>query len=296
MIPFFIFYSMFGFQRVGDLAWAAGDQRARGFLLGATAGRTTLLGEGLQHQDGQSLLYASAYPNVVAYDPAFAYELATIIQDGIRRMTGTGDDVVYYLTLYNENYPMPAMPEGVQDDLLRGLYRFADAPDGPTTRATILFSGPMWQAAATARDELAEHYGVAAELWSATSYKSLREEALATERWNRLHPFEPARQPFVTRQLEQAQGPFVAVTDFMRAVPDQIARWVPGPFLPLGTDGYGRSDTREQLRRHFEVDTGHVVIAVLSSLLARGEATAEQVKDAIARYGVDPEATDPLWS
>jgi pyruvate dehydrogenase E1 component len=296
MLPFFIFYSMFGFQRVGDLAWAAGDQRVRGFMLAATAGRTTLLGEGLQHQDGQSLLYASAYPNVVAYDPAFAYELGTIIQDGIRRMLGTGDDVVYYLTLYNENYPMPVMPEGVHDDLLRGLYRFAEAPEGPDARATILFSGPMWQAAVAARDELAEHYGVAAELWSATSYGSLRDEALATDRWNRLHPLEPARIPFVTRQLDQAEGPVVAVTDFMRAVPDQIARWVPARFTSLGTDGYGRSDTREHLRRHFEVDTGHLVVAVLSSLLAEHVTTPDQVKDAVARYGIDPDAADPRWT
>jgi pyruvate dehydrogenase E1 component len=296
MLPFFIFYSMFGFQRVGDLAWAAGDQRARGFLLGATAGRTTLLGEGLQHQDGQSLLYASAYPNVVAYDPAFAYELATIIQDGIRRMLGTGDDVVYYLALYNENYPMPPMPDGVHDDLLRGLYRFAAAPEGPDAHATILFSGPMWQAAAAARDELAEHYDVAVELWSATSYGSLRDEALATDRWNRLHPLEPARIPFVTRQLDQAEGPVVAVTDFMRAVPDQIARWVPARYTSLGTDGYGRSDTREHLRRHFEVDTGHLVVAVLSSLLADHVVTPDQVKDAVARYGIDPEAADPRWT
>jgi pyruvate dehydrogenase E1 component len=296
MLPFFIFYSMFGFQRVGDLAWAAGDQRARGFLLGATAGRTTLLGEGLQHQDGQSLLYASAYPNVVAYDAAFAYEVATIIQDGIRRMLGMGDDVVYYLTLYNENYPMPAMPEGVHDDLLRGLYRFAEAPEGPDTNATILFSGPMWQAAMAARDELAEHYDVAAELWSATSYGSLRDEALATDRWNRLHPLEPARIPFVTRQLDQAEGPVIAVTDFMRAVPDQIARWVPARYTSLGTDGYGRSDTREHLRRHFEVDTGHLVVAVLAALLADHVTTADQVKDAVARYGIDPEAADPRWT
>jgi pyruvate dehydrogenase E1 component len=296
MIPFFIFYSMFGFQRDGDLAWAAGDQRARGFLLGATAGRTTLLGEGLQHQDGQSLLYASAYPNVVAYDASFAYEVATIVQDGIRRMLGTGDDVVYYLTLYNENYPMPAMPDGVHDDLLRGLYRFGGAPEGVDPSATILFSGPMWQAATAARAELAEHYATGVELWAATSYKSLRQEALATERWNRLHPFEPWRTPFVTRQLEQAPGPYVAVSDFMRAVPDQISRWVPGRYSSLGTDGYGRSDTREQLRRHFEVDTGHLVVAVLSSLMAEGKATAEQVKDAIARYGVDPEARVPQWA
>jgi pyruvate dehydrogenase E1 component len=211
-------------------------------------------------------------------------------------MMGAGDDVVYYLTLYNENYVMPAMPDGVQDDLLRGLYRFDTAPEGTEAAATILFSGPMWQAALAAQRELAEHYGIGAEVWSATSYKSLREEALATERWNRLHPFEAWRVPFVTRQLEGSTGPVVAVSDFMRAVPDQVARWVPRRFLSLGTDGYGRSDTREALRRHFEIDTGHVVVAVLSSLMAEGVTTAEQVKDAIARYGVDPEAANPLWT
>jgi len=292
MLPFFIFYSMFGFQRVGDLAWAAGDQRTRGFLLGATAGRTTLLGEGLQHQDGHSLLLASAYPNVVAYDPAFAYEVATIIENGVRRMAT--EDVVYYLALYNENYVMPAMPEGVQDDLLRGLYRFADAPEGPSKRATILFSGPMWQAAVAARDELAAQYDVGCELWSATSYKSLREEALSCERWNRLHPLEPAKEPFVAQRLATASGPIVAVSDFVKAVPDQIARWVPGGITTLGTDGFGRSDTREALRHHFEVDTGHVVVGVLSALMADGEIKGEQVAEAIERHGIDPEAVEPL--
>jgi pyruvate dehydrogenase E1 component len=296
MIPFFIFYSMFGFQRTGDLIWAAGDQRARGFLLGATAGRTTLNGEGLQHEDGHSHVLASTIPNLAAYDPAFAYEVAVIVQDGIRRMYGEGDggvpeDRFYYLTLYNENYEMPAMRDGVETDIVRGLYRFAEAPDGPSRRATILFSGPSWRAAMEARDLLAADHDVAAECWSATSYKALREDALACERWNRLHPSQPAKTPFVTEQLSTAEGPFVAVTDFLKAVPDQVARWVPGALTPLGTDGYGRSDTREALRRHFEVDAAHIVVAVLQAL-----GKSDEVADAIAAYDIDADAADPRWA
>ncbi|MGE3833382.1 MAG: pyruvate dehydrogenase (acetyl-transferring), homodimeric type [Acidimicrobiia bacterium] len=293
MLPFYIFYSMFGFQRVGDLIWSVADQRGRGFLLGATAGRTTLNGEGLQHEDGHSLLVASAYPTVQAYDPAFAYELATIVKAGCRRMFVEGEDVIYYLTLYNENYAMPPMPDGVEDELLAGLYRFQTAPAGPSTKATILFSGPSWQWAATARDELATHYDVGAELWSATSYKALREDALDAERWNRLHPAQPPRTPFVTTQLARAEGPFVAVSDYVKAVPDQIARWVPGSWSTLGTDGFGRSDTREALRRFFEVDAGHVVVAVLAALAADGQGKEEAVADAIARYGIDPDTLAP---
>ncbi|HEX2040127.1 MAG TPA: pyruvate dehydrogenase (acetyl-transferring), homodimeric type [Acidimicrobiales bacterium] len=294
MIPFYVFYSMFGFQRTGDLIWAFGDIRGRGFLLGATAGRTTLNGEGLQHEDGHSLVLASTVPNVAAYDPAFAYEVAVIVRDGLRRMYGpTPQDVFYYLTLYNENYPMPPMPEGVEDGVVRGLYRFAAAPEGPSRRATILFSGTAFGAAAEAQRLLADDWDVAASLWSATSYKGLREEALSVERDNRLHPSRPARVPFVTEALAEAEGPIVAVTDFMKSVPDQVARWVPGHFTPLGTDGYGRSDTRDALRRHFEVDAAHVVVAVLKALADTGEGKAEQVADAIARYGIDAEAPDP---
>jgi pyruvate dehydrogenase E1 component len=291
MVPFFIFYSMFGFQRVGDLIWAAADMRARGFLMGATAGRTTLLGEGLQHDDGQSHLLFSAVPNVQAYDPAFAYETAAIVRDGIARMYGEsgGEDIFYYITLYNENYRMPTKPEGADEGIVRGLYRFEAAPDGPNRRATILFSGSASQAALQARDLLAEHHDVAAELWSATSYKALREEALEVERHNRLHPSEPPRAPYVTEVLSNAEGPVVAVTDFMKAVPDQVARWVPAPFLSLGTDGFGRSDTREALRRHFETDAAHVVVAALDGLRQAGEGKAEEVEDAIRRYGIDPE-------
>ncbi len=294
MIPFFIFYSMFGFQRVGDLVWAFGDIRGRGFMLGATAGRTTLLGEGLQHDDGHSLLLASAIPNLQAYDPAFAYEVAAIVSHGIRRMYGPEpEDVFYYLTLYNENYQMPPKPDGVDEGIVRGLYRFAPAPEGPSRKATILFSGSACQAAFEAQRLLAADHDVAAELWSATSYKALREDALSVERWNRLHPSLQARTPYVTEALAGAGGPVVAVTDFMKAVPDQVARWVPGPFIPLGTDGFGRSDTREALRSHFETDAPHIVVAVLDGLLAAGEAKAREVEEAIARYAIDADAPDP---
>ena len=298
MVPFFTFYSMFGFQRVGDLLWAAADARTRGFLMAATAGRTTLLGEGLQHQDGHSLLLASTVPTCRAYDPAFAYEMAAIIREGIHAMYEREEDVYYYLTLYNENYEMPAEPEGVTDGLLAGLYRWQDRPEGldpdvPT--ASIVFSGTAHRAARDARDALAEHYGVAADLWSATSYKALREDAMAAERWNRIHPGSEPRVPYVTEVLGEGKGPVVAVSDFMRAVPDQVARWVPRPYVSLGTDGFGRSDTREQLRRFFEVDEGHVVVATLSQLAAEGAVPGDRVVDALRRYEIDVEAAVP-WS
>ena len=296
MIPFFIFYSMFGFQRVGDLIWSFGDQRGRGFLLGATAGRTTLSGEGLQHCDGQSQLLASAYPNCAAYDPAFAYEMGVIIRDGIERMYGPEpEDCFYYLTLYNENYSMPAMPEGVEEGIVRGLYRFRTAPEtnGNRKPAQILASGTAMLAALDAQQILADDYGVAADVWSATSYKMLREEALSTERWNRLHPTEPARTPYVTGLLNDSEGPIVAVTDFMKAVPDQVARFAPRPFASLGTDGYGYSDTRVALRRHFEVDAANIVIAVLHGLAQTEAVKSEVVEEAITRFDVDPDKVDP---
>ena len=300
MVPFYTFYSMFGFQRVGDLIWQAADARARGFLLGATAGRTTLLGEGLQHQDGHSLVLASTVPACQAYDPAFAYEVAAIVQAGLARMYGpdTPDadrDVFYYITLYNENYPMPAMPEGLDPAaIVDGLYRWAPAPEAPELHATILFSGTAHRAAQAAADILATDYGVGCELWSATSYKSLREEALSTERWNRLHPGQPPLTSRVAGLLADGQGPIVAVTDFMKIVPEQVARFLPNRlFVPLGTDGMGRSDTREALRAFFEVDAPHVVVAVLNALCAQGEVKAEVVAEAIARFGIDPDAADP---
>jgi pyruvate dehydrogenase E1 component len=300
MIPFFIFYSMFGFQRVGDLIWSFGDQRGRGFLLGATAGRTTLAGEGLQHCDGQSLLYASAYPNCAAYDPAFAYEMGVIIRDGIERMYGPEpEDCFYYLTLYNENYPMPAMPEGAEDGIVRGLYRFRQsaAAGQPGVRpAQILASGTAMLAALDAQQILGDDYGVAADVWSATSYKLLRDDALSTERWNRLHPTEPARTPYVTELLGDSEGPIVAVSDYVKAVPDQVARFVPRPFATLGTDGYGFSDTRVALRRHFEVDTPSIVVAVLQGLAQTEAIKAEVVQEAIARFDIDVDRPDPRVS
>jgi pyruvate dehydrogenase E1 component len=294
MIPFYIFYSMFGFQRVGDLIWSFGDQRGRGFLLGATAGRTTLTGEGLQHCDGQSQVLASTVPNCRAYDPAFAYEMAVIIRDGITRMYGDEpEDCFYYLTLYNENYTMPLMPEGVEDGILRGLYRYRAAPQERAHRAQILASGTAVRNAVIAQQFLCDEHDVAADVWSAPSYKLLREDALSVERWNRLHPTEPARTPYVSEQLGPTEGPIVAVTDFMKSVPDQISRFAPQPFVALGTDGYGFSDTREALRRHFEVDAAHIVVATLSSLARQGDVKDEAVAEAIQRYGIDPDSIDP---
>jgi len=300
MLPIYLFYSMFGFQRVGDLIWQAADARARGFLLGCTAGRTTMNGEGLQHEDGHSLLLASVVPCVRAYDPAFAYELALIVADGIDAMYGPeGQDLLYYVTLYNENYPMPPLPEDadererIREGVLRGCYRYLGSPDPALKPATLLFSGTSWQAAVEAREMLASDWGVGAECWSVTSYKALREDALDIERWNRLHPGSAPRETFVSRSFAESRGPIVAVTDYMKAVPDQIARFVPGMLVPLGTDGFGRSDTREALRHHFEVDAAHVVIAVLASMAVAGDVKESDVAEAIERYGVDPEAVEP---
>src|SRR5262249_6464544 len=313
MIPFLIFYSMFGFQRVGDMIWSLGDQRGRGFLLGATAGRTTLSGEGLQHCDGQSQMYALAYPNCRAYDPAFAYEVGVLVRDGIRRMYGPEpEDCFYYVALYNENYAQPPMPEGVEDGIVRGMYllRAADslrkqeddreATEGERSvestrkrRAQILASGPMVLQALEAQQLLAEHHDVAADVWSVPGWKQLRDDALECERWNRLHPESPPRTPYVTELLASSEGPVLAVTDWVRAVPDAIARFVPQPYVVLGTDGYAFSDIRPALRRHFEVDAAHVVVGVLDGLAQLGDMKAEDVADAIARYDVNPEAPDP---
>jgi pyruvate dehydrogenase E1 component len=301
MLPVFLFYSMFGFQRVGDLTWALGDMRGRGILAGCTAGRTTLLGEGLQHDDGQSPLLASTNPAAAVYDPAFAYEVAVVVEDAIQRMMGPDpEDRFWYLTLYNENYPMPPLPEGpegeaVRDGVVRGLYRYADPPaTGSQRRASLCFSGPMWQVAMEARDLLASGWGIAADAWSATSWSELRADAVAVERWNRLHPEAPPRTPLVTGLLGAGSGPVVAVTDYVRGVPDQVARWVPRPFTSLGTDGFGRSDARAALRRYFEVDAGHVVVATLAALARAGEVDPSEVSAAIRRFDVDPEAAAPF--
>jgi pyruvate dehydrogenase E1 component len=297
MVPFFIFYSMFGFQRVGDLIWSAADSRVRGFLLGATAGRTTLEGEGLQHQDGHSHVLATSVPVCEAYDPAFAYEVGTIVEHGLRRMYGPEpEDIFYYLTLYNENHPQPPRPEGSEQGIVDGLYKWAEGPSVSGPKAAIIFSGSANLAARQAAEDLAEHYRVSAELWSATSYKRLREEALSVTRWNLLHPTEQRRIPMVTRLLSDVGGPIVAVTDYMRLVPDQVSRWVPGPLTTLGTDGFGRSDARKALRRFFEVDAGHIVAATLSTLAGQGTVSETVVRDAFDRYEIDPEAPDPAIS
>ena len=294
VVPFFIYYSMFGFHRFGDLLWAAGDMRARGFLLGATAGRTTLQGEGLQHCDGHSLLFATAFPNLRAYDPAFAYEVAVIVRDGITRMYGADpEDLIYYLNLYNEAFPQPAMPVGAEEGILAGLYRYRDAPGERTHSGRILASGTAMLAALEAQQLLFDHHDVAAEVWSATSYKALRDEALSVERRNRLFPADQPAAPYVQRVLDPAEGPVVAVTDFVKLVPDQVARWMPQPFIPLGTDGFGLSDTRQALRRHFETDAAHIALAVLWGLFLQGQVQADVVSDAALRYEIDPDLPDP---
>jgi pyruvate dehydrogenase E1 component len=293
MMPFYIYYSMFGFQRIGDLAWLAGDIKARGFMLGATSGRTTLNGEGLQHQDGHSLLLSSTIPTLLTYDAAFNYEVAVIVAEGMRRMYAQGEDVFYYLALYNENYAMPAMPQGVEDGILKGLYKFRAGPDKLTHKAQLIGSGPIIREALRAQQILAEKYDVSADVWSATSYKLLRNDALRTSRWNMLHPSEPPRKSYVQELLQKEKGVFVAVSDNLKLVPDQIAPWVPGGLTTLGTDGFGRSDTRERLRRFFEVDAEFVVIATLQTLAEKGQLDRAIVARAIKELGVDPEKIYP---
>jgi pyruvate dehydrogenase E1 component len=293
MVPFYIYYSMFGFQRIGDLMWLAGDIRAKGFLLGATSGRTTLNGEGLQHQDGHSLILSSASPTLLTYDPAFTYELAVIVADGLRRMYIEGEDVFYYLTLYNENYEMPPMPEGVAEGILKGLYRFKAGPEKKALKAHIFGSGPIIREALRAQQILAEEYDVSADVWSATSYKLLRNDALRAKRWNMLHPTDPQKKSYMETMLAQEQGVFVAVSDNMKIVPDQIAPWVPGGLMTLGTDGFGRSDTRERLRRFFEVDAESTVVATLHALAEKGQLDKHVVGKAVKDLGLDPEKTHP---
>ena len=293
MIPFYVFYSMFGYQRTGDLMWALADARGRGFVLGATAGRTTLNGEGLQHQDGHSHLLMSVIPSVLAYDPAYAFEVATIVKDGLDRMLVKGEDVFYYVTLYNQDYPMPPMPAGCEEGIVRGLYRFRGAVQQAKHRAQLFGSGPILGQALRAQEILAEKFDVAADVWSVTSYQQLREDALRCERWNRLHPGEPARVPYVTRALESAPGPVIAASDYLRAVPDMLSRWIPRPYLTLGADGFGRSDTREALRRFFEIDAEHIAAATLSALCQQGQLTAGAVASAFQQLGVDAEAVEP---
>jgi pyruvate dehydrogenase E1 component len=284
---------MFGFQRIGDLMWLAGDMRAKGFLLGATSGRTTLNGEGLQHQDGHSLILSSTIPTLATYDPAFAYELAVIIADGMRRMYVEEEDIFYYLTLYNENYEMPPMLEGAEQGILKGLYKFKPGTGQAARKAQILGSGPIIREALRAQEILAEKFDVSADVWSATSYKLMRNDALRAKRWNMLHPTEAAKKSYVESVLENERGVFVAVSDNMKIVPDQIAPWVPGGLTTLGTDGFGRSDTRKALRRFFEVDAESIVIATLHAMAEKGQIEKGVVAKAIPELGVDPEKIYP---
>ena len=297
MIPFFIFYSMFGFQRIGDLIWAAQDIRAKGFLIGGTAGRTTLNGEGLQHQDGHSLLNAIAFPCVRSYDPAYAYEMAVIILDGMRRLYEEGDTAIYYLMAGNENYVHPPMPEGAEEGIIRGMYRLQER-QVPQARARVhlLGSGAILRHVLVAQEILAERYQIASQVWSVTSYTQLRRDAHACDHWNMLHPDQPPRRSYLEQVLAGESGLFVAASDYVRAIPEQISRWVPGELFALGTDGLGRSETREVLRRHFEVDAESITLATLWRLSRRGQIDAALVSQAIRDLGIDPEKADPYFA
>ena len=298
MIPFYIYYSMFGFQRIGDLAWAAGDSRARGFLLGGTAGRTTLNGEGLQHEDGHSHLQAAMIPNCVSYDPTFHYELAVIVQDGLRRMVTEQEDVFYYLTVMNENYSHPALPKGAEAGIIKGLYKLQEgkAAKGKkkAPRVQLMGSGTILREVIAAAELLEVDWGVTADVWSATSFNELRREAQEAHRWNLLHPDQEQRASYVEQCLDGAEGPIVASTDYMRAYPDQIRPYVHSRFVTLGTDGFGRSDSREALRRFFEVDRHYVVLAALKALADDGVIPASKAAEAIRKYGLDADRPNPV--
>jgi pyruvate dehydrogenase E1 component len=331
-IPFFTYYSMFGFQRIGDLIWAFADSRGKGFLMGGTAGRTTMLGEGLQHQDGHSVVLSSTVPTCATYDPAYVYEAAVIIQDGLRRMYQEGENLFYYITLYNEDYPMPAMPEGCREGIVRGIYKYK-AADGDNIAAHLFGSGPILNEALRAQKILAEKYDVQADVWSVTSYNELRRDALAKERWNRLHPAEAPRRPYIIEALDvgisdgggtavaggaeagskskaaktkagskSSAGnktkpadatPIIAATDYMKIVPDQLSPWLGSRLVALGTDGFGRSDNREHLRRHFEVNAESIVAATLSRLARDGKFDTSRAVNSLKELGVDAEKLDP---
>jgi pyruvate dehydrogenase E1 component len=295
MIPFFIFYSMFGFQRVGDLIWAAGDSQARGFLLGGTSGRTTLAGEGLQHQDGHSQLLASTVPNCVSYDPTYAYEFAVIVHDGLRRMFAEQQNVFFYVTLLNENYEQPALPDGAREGILRGMYLLAEGGDGER-RVQLLGSGAILREVIAAAELLRNDFDVESDVWSVPSFNELRRDGLETERWNRLHPEEEPRQSYVASLLRDRRGPVVAASDYMKSVADQIRAFVPGRYAVLGTDGYGRSDRRDRLRHFFEVNRYFVAVAALKALAEDGVIGPELVRSAIEKYGIDPEKPSPVRS
>jgi pyruvate dehydrogenase E1 component len=296
MIPFYLYYSMFGFQRVGDFIWAAGDSQARGFLIGGTAGRTTLAGEGLQHQDGHSHVLSSTVPNCRSYDPAYACELAVIVHDGLKRMFEQEERVFYYITCMNENYHQPALPEGAAEGILKGMYELRNAGKAKKDRRRVqLFgSGTILREVIGAADMLAEEHGVDADIWSVTSFNELRRDGLSVSRRNRLHPDRKPEAAYVEQCLKGREGPFIAATDYMTAVPDQVREWVPGRYLTLGTDGYGRSDSRAALRDHFEVDRRYIVAATLAALAADGKLDAAVAARAIKKYGIDPQKPDPV--
>jgi len=293
MIPFYIYYSMFGFQRIGDLAWAAGDMQARGFLLGGTAGRTTLAGEGLQHQDGHSHLMASTIPNCKSYDPAYAYELAVIIQDGLHRMYEKQENMFYYITVMNENYTHPDMPKGVEEGIIKGMYLLQENKKKSKKHVQLLGSGTILREVIAAAKLLQEDYGVTADIWSVTSFTELRRDGLAVERYNRMHPDSKPRQAYVSKLLDDRQDPIIAATDYMRLYADQIRPFVSAPFTALGTDGYGRSDTRKQLRHFFEVDAKFIALAAIEALVRQGEMPKSKLIDAMKRYNIDSEKQDP---
>ena len=297
MIPFFIYYSMFGFQRIGDLIWAAADMRAKGFLIGGTAGRTSLNGEGLQHQDGHSLLNAIAFPTVRSYDPAFAYEAVVIIMEGLKRMYEDGEECIYYLMAENDPYDHPEMPEGCEEGIIKGMYKYKSREvEGARARVQLFGSGAILNCALAAQELLAEKYQVASDVWSVTSYTQLRRDAATCERWNLLHPTETPRKSYLEEVLEGVEGPFISSSDYVRALGEQLMPYIPGDYYVLGTDGMGRSETREALRRHFEVDAESITIATLSRLAVAGVFTAKDVQDAISELGYDAEKADPYFA
>jgi len=294
MIPFYTYYSIFGFQRIGDLAWAAGDSRTRGFLMGATAGRTTLNGEGLQHQDGHGLLAAATLPTCRAYDPTFSYELAVIIHDGMQKMYADGEDVFYYITLMNENYKQPAMPEGAQEGIVKGIYPFRKAGSG-AKRVQLLGSGTIFREVIAAADILMEDYGVEADIWGVPGINQLARDGYEADRWNLMNPGEPKKISYVSQVMKDASGPGVISTDYMRAYPEQIRRFIPGNVTILGTDGYGRSDSRENLRDFFEVDRRYIVLAALNGLAAEGSVDVSTAKEAVRKFNIQPGRPAP-WT
>jgi pyruvate dehydrogenase E1 component len=293
-IPFFIFYSMFGFQRVGDLIWAAAEMKTRGFLMGGTSGRTTLNGEGLQHQDGQSHLLAYPIPNLRTYDPAYAYELAVIIRDGIKRMYIDQEEIFYYITIQNDNYAMPAMPEGVEEGILKGMYRLRSSLNGGPVTAHLFGSACIINETLKAQEMLSTDYGVEADVWSVTSYKQLWQDALETERLNLLHPTKKVRLPYISSCLKDTDGVYVMATDYVKTLADSVARWVPGPVVSLGTDGFGRSDSRPALRSFFEMDARFITLGALNALVRKGDLKPQIAQRAMRKMEIDPEKDSPL--